>query len=354
MTKLHHLQALRGIAANLVVLDHIFSTLIRYGHLPASLEGFAWHFGEIGVGIFFVISGFIMVYTSHGEGGKAGAPYLFLEKRIIRVVPLYWLATLLAFAMLFAIHKPESVSHLVQSLLFIPYYSGGVQEMRPVLGQGWTINYEILFYAAFAISLFLKGRWSLWFLIAVFCGLALGGAVLGEGRGAVWDSYTDPIILLFLMGVLVGWVCVNRPMSLPVRWPLLLTAVLLAMNLGIYVIFAQSTFTPVVCAVLSISTVVVCALAPAGVEGPVARAWEMLGDGSYSTYLFHTFLLAVLNRLVIGGGGATMVLYGVLALAGSNIIGIIAYTVLERPLTQRLRSAISASRRTVRLSSSRL
>lgn len=352
MTKLHHLQALRGIAANLVVLDHIFSTLIRYGQISPRFQGVAWHFGEVGVGIFFVISGFIMAYTSHGEGGKAGAPYLFLEKRFIRVVPLYWLATLLAFAMLFVIHKPESVGNLLQSLLFIPYYSGIPPEMRPVLGQGWTINYEIFFYAVFAISLFLKGRRSLYFLMAVFGGLAIGGQLLGSGWGAIWDSYTKPIILLFLIGILLGRMCVSRTMVIPIKRPLVLTAVMIVANVGMFHVFEGRAFTGLFCTMLSIATVIICTFSPAGSDGPIARAWEMLGDGSYSTYLFHTFILAVLNRLVMGGEGAFVFLYAVLGLVGANIVGIGVYRVLERPLTRRLRDATHISRRAALLSSS--
>lgn len=353
MKKLHHLQALRGIAANLVVLDHILSTLIRYGKISPTLEGVAWHLGEVGVGIFFVISGFIMAYTSHGEAGKPGAPYLFLEKRFIRVVPLYWLATLLAFAMLFAVHKPEGVANLLKSLLFIPYFSGSLPAMRPVLGQGWTINYEIFFYAIFAVSLLLKGRRSLYFLVVMFAGLAICGQLLGSGWGAIVDSYTRPIILLFLIGVLLGWFCVTRMAVLPVKRPLLLASILIVGNVGFYYAFEGRAFVDWLCALLSIATVITCTFCPDGDDGPVARAWETLGDGSYSTYLFHTFILAVLNRLAIGEGAASVLVYALTGLIGANIVGIGVYRLLERPLTRRLRDMIHASRRSAMLSSTR-
>jgi exopolysaccharide production protein ExoZ len=350
--KLHHLQALRGIAANLVVLDHIFSALIKYGHMPQRFEAASWHLGEMGVGIFFVISGFIMIYTAHEEAGKPGAVALFLEKRIVRVVPLYWLATLLTFAMLFAIHKPESLGNLVRSLLFIPYDSGSPPEIRPVLGQGWTINYEMFFYAIFALSLFLKPPRSLWFLLAMFAALFLSGRLVEGDHGAAFATYTDPLILLFLAGVLIGWVRVRWAGEIPVRRPLLLASAVIVANEALFYSVAEPGIAIVLgCTALSILTVILCTFAPEGRDGPVARAWERLGDGSYSTYLFHTLLLAALNRALLGHGQAFVpTLYGVLALVGANVVGIAFFFLLERPMTRQLRRAIHAARRTAILS----
>ena len=83
------IQYLRGIAAILVV----------WFHATIQVDGvstyFSSSFGASGVDLFFVISGFIMVVTT---AGKDVTPQRFFVLRIIRVVPLYWLATLAGIA----------------------------------------------------------------------------------------------------------------------------------------------------------------------------------------------------------------------------------------------------------------
>jgi exopolysaccharide production protein ExoZ len=112
-------------------------------------------FGGGGVDIFFVISGFIMVYTtqSHHVG-----PFSFFVNRVVRIVPIYWLLTLAVFTL--AVIAPHLLgatraapSELLKSLLFIPFAksNGAVQ---PILFLGWTLNYEMFFYMLFALGPF--------------------------------------------------------------------------------------------------------------------------------------------------------------------------------------------------------
>lgn len=348
MTKLHHLQALRGVAANLVVLDHGFSAMIKYGAVPAHFQAASWHLGEMGVTMFFVISGFIMTYTSYDAMGKAGAPYLFLEKRIIRVVPLYWVATLLAFILFFIAGRPDGVGNLVKSLLFIPYYADGSADIRPVLGQGWTINYEIFFYLIFALALLMKPAKAFYFLIAaflLFVGVGFSLDAQGLHAGAIAEAWTDPIILYFLIGALLGWVRVRTSVEVGIGRPLALAFAMILLSEGIFYLTGGSWAAAIICPILSIIAVIACTFSPDGSDGIVHKISELLGDGSYSTYLFHTFILAVLNRLILGHADASMTLYLVLALLGANLGGVAMYLGLERPVTNVLRNAIHARRR---------
>ena len=95
--KFHFLQALRAIAAWLVVADHALLD-VTHGDLRNPATSVAWAIGNIGVYVFFVISGFIMVHVCWDDFGRRGAATNFLRKRIIRIVPLYWLATIAALA----------------------------------------------------------------------------------------------------------------------------------------------------------------------------------------------------------------------------------------------------------------
>jgi exopolysaccharide production protein ExoZ len=71
-------QGLRAAAALMVVVAHVVPSFV---------------IGQAGVDIFFVISGFIMVYASERAFGQPGASSLFISRRLIRIVPLYWATT---------------------------------------------------------------------------------------------------------------------------------------------------------------------------------------------------------------------------------------------------------------------
>jgi peptidoglycan/LPS O-acetylase OafA/YrhL len=88
-----------------------------------------------GVDLFFVISGFIMVYTCWAKFGETGATAMFLRRRIIRIVPLYWMATALAIVILISHGQGMSLSWVTESFLFYPFSA-----QHPVLSVGWTLN----------------------------------------------------------------------------------------------------------------------------------------------------------------------------------------------------------------------
>ena len=108
---LYSIQYLRGIAAILVDLYHKFPVYIR--------------FGEHGVDLFFVISGFIM---SSLTAARKTTPSSFIIDRLTRIVPVYWLVTL-ATVVSYRMHllNPSRYTddniHLLSSLLFIPRFN---------------------------------------------------------------------------------------------------------------------------------------------------------------------------------------------------------------------------------------
>ncbi len=81
------IQYLRGAAAIAVVIFHQFQGR-AYG---------LFDLGKYGVDLFFVISGFLMVAMTES---RETTPIGFLKDRIVRIVPLYWTATLVAFVLL--------------------------------------------------------------------------------------------------------------------------------------------------------------------------------------------------------------------------------------------------------------
>lgn len=135
------IQYLRGLAAALVLASHA----LLYPLVEPDL-GFG-RLGWLGVILFFVISGFIMV-TVTGESRFSARD--FLRRRFIRVVPMYWAATLIAALLALAVpHLFKTTVYdtgeVVLSLLFIPFYNPASGGIHPLYKLGWTLNYEVFF-----------------------------------------------------------------------------------------------------------------------------------------------------------------------------------------------------------------
>ena len=96
--KLFHLQALRGLAASLVVFAHSADILNQYGQIPESYAGRLAISGYFGIATFFIISGFIIYKTSAKSFGDRQATAAFAIKRVIRIFPVYWLAIIIFLA----------------------------------------------------------------------------------------------------------------------------------------------------------------------------------------------------------------------------------------------------------------
>ena len=145
-----NIQILRAIAAILVVAFHTVLAAKSY-NLPTEFFYKVDIWGAAGVDIFFIISGFIMVYIQINKKKK---PLDFLKDRIERIVPLYWFLTLFIAALLIVFPQAFrelslSANHLINSLFFINYFNG---DDHPLLYVGWTLEYEMLFYIVYYLS----------------------------------------------------------------------------------------------------------------------------------------------------------------------------------------------------------
>lgn len=191
------IQLLRGVAALAVVLYHLNAVQQRY----FSENMFPWYtsYGYLGVQLFFMISGFIMMHILD-EHKTTVTPLNFLKARLIRIVPTYWLITLTVFtvAQIYPnlVNSSYSVTpSLSKSLFFIP------QATNPWLNVGWSLEFEVFFYIIITILLFTSSGNILKLLLGAFL-LALSFPIVW-GNSPVIKSFTDPIILWFLIGVIV-------------------------------------------------------------------------------------------------------------------------------------------------------
>ena len=277
------LQALRALAAWLVVFHHFMQVFFDFrtnslaGHLLATR-------GQVGVDIFFVLSGFVIHLSSAGRRIPVST---FLVNRVARIAPAYWLYTaltaliLLSFSPLmpgYGLALPE----LVLSLLVLPSQNPAGFGYYPILPVGWTLNFEMMFYLLFALSFLAPPRWRLG-LLAVL--VVLLNTLLTQ-TPFFSDFYRNPIIFEFLFGVLLAEA--HRRGGL--RWP---AGVALPLALGaVATLLAFPADHParllawgLPCAVL----VAACVALEPWFAG--RRLLKALGDWSYSVYLLHVIVL---------------------------------------------------------------
>lgn len=313
---LYGLQYLRAFAALAVVFFH-----------AAERSGYAFAIGAAGVDVFFVISGFIMWVIINR---RPVSPARFLVDRVRRIVPVYWLATGAMVAGGLVGLFPNLVlttEHVVASFLFVPERSPSSGEIWPVLVQGWTLNYEMFFYAVFAASLLVPSRLRLPAVAALFVLLVALGSLTESGDPLV-ATYTRPIILEFVAGMLIGQLWLSRRVP-GAGVALGLIAVALAGFAAIAVLrlpFDERVCGPLACAL-------VCGAAALDRDGTVRlfRLPALLGDASYSIYLWHTFAISVSAK---AGGmlGLPPALVFTVSVLSGVLAGLCGYYLVERPL----------------------
>lgn len=345
------LQVLRAVAALLVLVHHAgydADTLAsRAGLPPLTLDrAFDWTFG---IHLFFVISGFIMLRTARGFGSPGGAA-TFALRRIVRVVPLYWLLTSLV--ILGALVWPGLLNVplgdagvILGSYAFVPVFRAD-GAINPVLGQGWTLDYEMFFYALFALALLLPRRSGLLALATTLVVLAGLGYVL-RPAGALAVVWTGELLLEFLFGMAVAGL-----QERGIRFRAATAALLFLLGAAGAIALGPSCpwldgFGPVVRAGVPATLIVM-----AGVLGPRwrldvgTRALAALGDASYSLYLTHPFAVRLLRVAWQPLVPATvpLALYVVLACGAAILLALATYRWVERPMTLALQRWADAGR----------
>jgi exopolysaccharide production protein ExoZ len=313
------IQYLRGIAAIAVLCFHV----------SEQVQG-PFAIGAAGVDIFFVISGFIMWVTT---AGRPPEPARFMLRRITRIIPLYWIVTILtAIAILLRPHffyghilDPEN---FIRSLFFVPVLHDGA--LHPVVIQGWTLCYEMMFYLLFAATLFLSERRRFWALVGI---LVVVAALHPFLPFAYARAFTKSIVLEFACGVVIGQLWM-QDVKLPLAPALvllvgglisLLTIGLIAANLDRF-----------------LSWGIPAALIVAGVVfAERARPWKplrlprFLGDASYSIYLWHALVTVVVTGVVLRLG-VPAVLQPTVIVTFGLVLSAILYLVVEKPLVRLL------------------
>lgn len=314
LAKLGSLTGLRFYAALVVLLKHAVAPI-----LPAPLLLQLSAVGPIGVGFFFVLSGFVLTWSWK----PATQSREFYIRRAARIVPLHVLTMALAMAVLLANGTPHWVSSilslvLLQAWLTEPYRIGGNT-------PSWSLSCEAFFYACFPALMrrlattSIKGCFRV--ILVAFVGmvlwnLAYGGLTLIDMPAVTaLSTYTNPAYRIgeFIIGIAVGiairqgW---RSRISLPTA--LIFGAVgyvgLALINHVVVSLGARLGGAPGIplglldLMYLPITVVLVAAAATSDIEGrksPIAGKWHIrLGEWSFALYLIQAVVIGLVAEAV--------------------------------------------------------
>ena len=345
------IQVLRAVAALAVLFFHIEREIssARTGAFSDLFMDAAW-LGQVGVDIFFVISGFIMYFVHAGDFARTGMPGRFLLRRVVRVVPTYWLLTTVTVAglvflpSLFNSRSPDW-SWITASYAFVPWQSPA-GDISPPVGPGWTLNYEMYFYLVFAVMLLLPRRVALPVMTAFLLGSAALGLIFTPDLPAV-ALMTSALLVEFLCGIWIAWAFI-RGITLSGGVRLVLGAVAGAVFLvspalytsGDLATWWRLPFFGLPAAALMSAVILRPSLQDVErTDGAFGRLMVALGNSSYALYLTHVFTLRiaalVLHRLL---PPLPVFVEFTLIFVAAVIVGHLFFLLVERPIYRVLKT----------------
>ncbi|MFS2103553.1 acyltransferase family protein [Ralstonia sp. Ralssp135] len=343
----HTVQALRGLAAMAVMLYH-FHTAFNLPSFP--LGDYLFKRGDLGVSLFFVISGFVMGLPTYKSGMHSA--WEFAAKRLARIAPLYLIATVVwCYVSIPGFSPVADILDLIKAAIFYPLGSSPAPVYGAKLFVGWTLNYEMLFYAVLAIGILVGRPWvvlAVFFLSTLWVRPTLDGALS-------WDPFVEygyrvgylrlasnPIVWNFLIGVLAARALRIIPsigreaqimlcafVSIAVAWQLFS-----GYNSGFGLVQSGAGFAILVFAFAWYEK---CHGAA------VVKPLIFLGNISFSLYIWHFVLHVWLSEYLTKIGMLEYsrgFLYGLTVSALSIVVARISYLLIEQRLSNWVRDLI--------------
>lgn len=309
-------------------------------HLPVAWGGVKSNYSGFSLVVFFIFTGYFLM-----EGTRKSEKFYF-RKKVIRLVPLYWLLTIALFLISLVMPginggKSYSWSNLIYSLLFIPYYSAD-GKLFPILSVGWTLILEMYEYIVFWVlyKVLKKNKQRELLTVVLFAGLVLLGNVLNLYCADM------PILVIwsykyqwaFLIGVLISIYKNTEKYKKITPADLNSNVVLIAYA----VLFALCTYA------VGDSFALVLGTIAAGIGLIIFPAlnfpkWIVgFGNLSFSFYLIHKFVIAVVSKIVnhVVHGALTGVTGMLLAFILTLIASIISYRLIEKKMTDKLKKVM--------------
>lgn len=341
-------QVLRFVAALLVVFSHVPTYL--HARLGTPLVDVP--VGQVGVTVFFAISGFVAVLVTQRSPRPTWRG--FLRRRLVRVLPLAWAVMTIKLATLLlapqALERAAtSPTYIALSYVFLPARGpNGVVE--PFYTVTWTLSFELLFYVVVTLALATRTD-PLRLASVAFVGLAVASAFRGPDEWPAWQFHANRIGLCFLIGMVIGRWALDRRTAVALLRTGSITALWLVVGTAVGASVPSLLLLPLAAVALT-----------ATVAGePLLRrctgaVGQTLGDASYALYLTHPIVAPATVAVVaaVVSGPSAPIVAGIAAPAAAVAASVVVWFAVDRPVIRLLRGRPTAPRPSPRAARHRL
>lgn len=331
------IQYLRAIAAFFVLLSHVSEkNMDMFG---GKMFTFWYHGGEFGVDIFFIVSGFIMSYTTQNIHQTPYAFFTFIKKRIIRIIPLYWFLTFVALAVYIVIPEKVNSSGGLETVPFQSFFLLPVQRDEAyLLNVGWTLRNEFIFYFIFSVGLLFSKNIGTFLVMIVLTLLMIIPSVLDlPSLNDYYYNFLNDLFFEFALGMLL-FRLTQKIKNVPITLSIFLIV------LGFILFYTLQSGMMELTNIRGVDSgfiaLIICfgfvSLEPYFIKKPI-ELFMKLGVASYSTYLLHPFILSafkmIYNKVPQFSSLGEIVITTILVVA-SLFFGYLCYIFIEKNLTK--------------------
>ena len=346
---INSIQFLRGFAALAVVVHHTGGYVKRYFE-PTLLFEDKFSIGFAGVDLFFVISGFIIHFTSKNYLNNPSKLKEYLKKRFIRVYPIYWIITTILFISswliveildknIFSIGYPNTLIAYIQTYLLLPLHFA----INPVT---WTLSYELFFYLCFAILIISERLWIIPALILAvsFYNIFINIPEIVEVKLNYFNFIFSGYNFEFMFGFLI------YPLYEKIKLSNIISVILLIISISIIALFGYDigdydSYKRVLTFGLPSGLILLSLL---NLENNNAISFPKitltLGDASYALYLIHFPMMLLMNKIpqILGYNFSAIqeVWYSYFIIISMVISSIYVHKWIEMPVAKKLNSLL--------------
>ncbi|MDK7596307.1 acyltransferase [Serratia ureilytica] len=322
------IQWLRAVAVTLVVCWHV---MVKAHVLNITTSDY-FYIGNSGVDLFFVISGFIMAYTAQRNANGVE----FILRRIIRILPLYWLISI--FALLVYLYNPSMVNSnsphttLINSFTLIP-----IENYAMLVDVGWTLRYEFIFYLILSLS-FMSGKTMGLVICSIIMIILPTIGLIVNSNEFYFTFITNPLLIEFSLGIIAFYASSNSIIQKNHN-AIIISGLTLLVLIELYAPFINRCFkygVPMMLVLIGARNIKIH-------ENIFSKILCIVGNASYSIYLTHMFTIG-LSILILKStiyGSKYDIIFIPASIIASIVAGVACFYIIETPLLKISKKALS-------------